>query len=189
MKRIHLLGLSALVLLAGACGGDSTGPGNGNGGGKATFSATITGDMEGSVSGSASHAEYSDPTEGAVFELGFSEVGGTGHIILARNSTRPGNGTYAVADLANGEPAAGEFIGLVYEGDDQNLESLFYSTGGSVKITSSSDNQVKGTFQMDVIGYVADDPNTEISLSISGTFTTKSGSPAGLVNSLSVERK
>lgn len=190
MKRIHFLGLSAAVLLAGACGGgDSTGPGNGSGGGSATFSASVTGDMEGDISGSAFHGEYTDPTEGTVFELNFNETGGSGHIVLARLSARPGVGAYSVADIASGGAAAGEFVGLVYEGDEENLESLFYSTGGTVTISSSSGSQVKGSFEIDVLGYVATDPETEISLTISGNFNTKSGSVGMAVSSLSVVRK
>lgn len=190
MKRIHLFGLSAAILLAGACGGDSsTGPGDGNGGGNATFSASVTGDMEGDIAGSALHGEYSDPTEGTVFELNFNETGGSGHIVLARLSSRPGAGTYHVADITNGDPGAGEFFGLVYEGDDQNLESLFYSTGGTVTISSSSGSQVKGSFEIDVVGYVATDPGTAISLTISGTFSSKSGAVGLEANSLSVVRK
>lgn len=188
MKRLYLSAISAAVFLA-ACGGDkSTGPGDG-GGNSAAFEATVSGDMEGAINGGASFAEYQDPATGNVFELGFSETGGTGRIVLARNGSRPGNGAHTVADIYNGgDPAVGDFVAFMYDGDANNPDALFFSTGGTVTVSSSSSSIVKGTFQFDCIGVQSADPNTEISLSVSGTFTAKPGAPVGLT-SLSVERR
>jgi hypothetical protein len=190
MQRFHLLTLGAVVLMAGACGSDkSTGPGDGGDNTQAAFQATVTGDMAGDIQGGASFAEYQDQQVGQVFELGFSEQGGTGRIVLARNGGRPGNGSHTIADVSNGgDPAAGEFVAVVYDGDPGNPDAVFVSTGGSVSVSSSSSKVVKGTFQFDCVGFTADDPNTPVNLTVSGTFTAKPGAPIGGIASMSVER-
>jgi hypothetical protein len=191
MQRVHLLALGAAVLMAGACGGDkSTGPGDGGDNTRASFQATVTGDMAGDIQGGASFAEYQDQQVGQVFEFGFSEEGGTGRMVLARNGGRPGNGSHTIADVSDGsDPGAGEFVAVVYDGDPGNPSAVFVSTGGSVSVTSSSSNLVKGTFQFDCTGFTSDDPNTQVNLSVSGTFTAKPGAPIGGIASMSVERR
>lgn len=197
MKRIAFHAASAaLLLLAAACGSDkSTGPGNGgnggNGGGNggtSSFNVTITGDLEGAFAGTAHFASLNDPDMGQAFQLVMHESnGGTGQIILAASGARPGNGSYNVVDIYNGgDVNQGEFMAIALDGDPNDPSGIFFSTGGSVTISSSSSGTVKGSFQFDAIGFINDDP-TELGITMSGTFTAKAGAPA-TVTSLKIER-
>ncbi|HXE58525.1 MAG TPA: hypothetical protein VNK43_11045 [Gemmatimonadales bacterium] len=185
MTRKHLLALGATVFLA-ACGGgddkDPTGPGNP---GQPGFSATVTGDLEGDMNGTASFAQVTDPDLGSVFQLTFTETGDEGTMLFVTPGQRPGQGTYDV--VASEEPAAGEFVIVIYSGDPDDPDAFFLGQAGTVTFSASSGNQVKGTFEFDALGVVMEDPETELAVTVSGSFTANAGAPGGVISDLKLE--
>lgn len=165
----------ATAALAMACGGSdngSTGPGNG--GGNASFNVDITGDLEAKATGSAAFGTGVDPDAGTVFGIEMTEQSNEGTIQLMRlGGTNPGTGTFAISDAWNGNPGNGEWVAVLRSltptGD---VEAIFVATSGQVKITASSANAVKGTFEFDATGVLLADPNTELNVAATGSFTS-----------------
>lgn len=149
-RAASLVVLPFVVLLFGACGGDSsTGPD----GDDPSFEISLSGDVSETFSGDA------------VFESGVSQEGVNGFGVVAANpgggvqsfglvrqGSRPGSGQFSIADPRGGTVDNGEFLFVVSYQDGAGNTVTLGSTGGSVTIDESSGSHVRGTFQAEVVG-------------------------------------
>lgn len=174
MKRfaaLRGLTLLAVALIAGGCGGkDSTGPGL-----TGDFTASVTGDHTQSLRGDAFFDVGSTVGE---FQGGFSLVLlegsslGTNHdfIIISREqSGRPPVGTYQLVD-GNTEPTADKFVAVWIPATGETFDGTFVGTGGTLTITTSTSRGLSGTFSFGATGVFNDAPETELDVTVTGTF-------------------
>jgi hypothetical protein len=191
MKATKWMALAAVAVLASACGGDGDGTGPGDGGANGNFSAEVTGDVETSFSGYAYHGEGEDEQGNQGYGIVLSEVeagnenGGVLTFVRIGSSSLPA-GDYTVKD-PSAELQDGDVVALAPDTDGNALVAMFASTGGTLHISSSSGSQIKGTFDFDATGVVFADPETELNVTVAGSFTTKSlpqGAVQGAVRKL-----
>ena len=182
--------IAALVL--GACGSDKNdpaGPGNPADG---QFEATVTGDVETDFGGAADFGSVDDPDYGEGVLIQLSEVGGSGLIQMVRiGSALPSPGTHPVADALNGTPADGDFVIIITDGPANNPDAIFVATGGTVSVEQSSSSELSGEFSFDATGVLTSDPETELTVSITGTFSAEpmaQGVMVPSIKSLKVEQ-
>jgi hypothetical protein len=190
MRSMRWIALAAAAVLA-ACGGDdkdATGPGNG--GGATTFSADVSGDLQASLKGAALFGQATDPEYGDVFGLEMSETGaGEGFIQVVRlGGEVPSPGTYAIADALNGTPADGDFVAMAFDSDNGEPTAIFVATGGTLKVTSASGSAFKGTFTFNAQGGLFSDPETTLSIKVSGSFHATPATQGLTINSRSIRR-
>ena len=173
MSRMSSLFVAGLVLL-GACGGDdSTGPENPSG---SSYQLTVEGAVEADLEGAAAFAVVTD--EGVTsFGIALTEAGGSNTIVLERvGGTRPGTGTYAVGDLnGDGEQDPARFYAAFVAGTSQNPTDVYVSVSGTVTITKSTSDQMRGTIDMTLVGLQGEDEVT-----ITGEFDARGGAVANL---------
>ena len=178
MKANKWMTLAAVVVLASACGGNDDGTGPGEGGANGSFSADVTGDVETSFSGHAYHGEGEDEQGNAGYGIVLSEVeagnqnGGVLTFVRIGSSSLPA-GDYPVKDPSD-ELQDGDVVALALDTEGNALVAMFASTGGTLHISSSSNNQIKGSFAFDAVGVVFEDPETELNVTVEGSFTAKS---------------
>ncbi len=174
MKATRMMVLTAALLVA-ACGGDSnggTGPGNG---GTPGFSADVTGDLQASFGGNAGYGVV-DQEGGKVFavEMAESDQTGGGVIQLYRvGGAVPAPGTYQLTDAIDGNAQDGDWLAMAYDTDQGQLTAIFAARSGSVTITSVKNGIAKGTFSFNAEGGVLSDPETTLSVKVSGSFTAE----------------
>lgn len=168
------------ALALGACSGDNTptgtgGGGGGGGGAGGTFNATVTGGVTASFSGTAVQTETPiDPSTsqaGWVLLLGASS--GTGNVVfIVRLGTRPGNGTYSLADLSTTTDLNNDEWGaILLLGSAASATFSGISVSGTVTITSSSANLVDGTFNIQVTGTDISNPQQPVMATLAGNFS------------------
>src|SRR5688500_6861281 len=159
----------ALALVVSACR-DSTGPGL-----TGDFSGDVTGDQTKSLEGDAFFSfgsVFGEPETGfALLLLEGSALGDNDDfIIIGREQEgRPAVGTYPIADQ-DGTPAASEFTATWFPATGENVDGQFFSTGGTVTITSSSSRRLRGSFQFDAIATLDSDPETFLEAAETGSF-------------------
>jgi len=174
MKATRWLALVSVAMLA-ACGGGDGGTGPGNGG--PAFTADVTGDLETSLQGDALFGEIFDPEAGAAFavEMSESDPTGGGLIQFIRiGAGVPGAGTYALTDAINGNPGDGDWVAAAFDTENGEVTAIFAATAGSIKVTGVSQNSFKGTFSFDAAGGLLSDPETSLSITVTGRFTASS---------------
>jgi hypothetical protein len=168
----------ALPFALSACGDDSTGPDDDQGAG--TFSATVSGGVSDSFSGQAFFGEGTDPDTdetGWVLWLTTSESETSGQAIyFVRQGTRPGTGTHSLADIENDELAAGAIGAMMIDYESDSFGGVFVSTGGSLVLSESDNDRMKGSFTIEASGFVteAGEP-VETSVTITGQFDGTGG--------------
>ncbi|HWA16977.1 MAG TPA: hypothetical protein VG817_11115 [Gemmatimonadales bacterium] len=183
MKASKWMTLATVAVMATACGGDDNG-GTGPGGRLGSFSADVTGDLETSLDGWALFGAQSDEG-GEGFGLVMSEIddkhdaGGT-ITIVRLNSTSLPTGEYDIKSFETAENA-GDVVVLATDSEGNDLNAIFSSTGGTLHVTTSNSNSLKGTFSVDMVGTVFADPETEYAITIEGTFDAKKASNGELV--------
>lgn len=170
MRATRWLTLMSAVLLA-ACGGDGgTGPGNGG----PAFVADVSGDLVATLQGDAMFGEFVDPEAGPAFALEMAEPdrssGGVIQIIRI-GAGIPATGTYQLTDAIKGTPVEGSWVAAAYDTDEGQVTGLFAATSGSVTVTSVSQNAYKGTFSFVAEGGLLEDPETTLTITVSGRFT------------------
>ncbi len=187
MKANTWMAVAAVAVLASACGGDDNGTGPGNGGGNGNFSAEVSGDLETTFSGYAYHGAGADEQGNAGYGIVLAEVqagtenGGVITFVRIGSSALP-NGAYTIKD-ASGDLQDGDVVALAMDTDGAELTALFASTGGTLTISSSSGSTMKGTFNFNAAGVVFADPETPLSVTLTGSFTSKA-LPESAVRSL-----
>lgn len=146
--KIHTLFFTLLVLFFAGC--DSNDPEDIDDI-AGTFEIEISGDINQTITGvqAAFGAGTNSQTGVTGFGLTMGATNGTAaqSISLVRQNGRPGTGNHTIANFSLGsdpEEIANElFIGTFSTGSD-----VFYSTGGTLNITSSSENRLEGTINM-----------------------------------------
>lgn len=105
------------------------------------------------------------------------------HLVLAGKpgSDRPGTGSYAVVDPA-GTAAGWNVVHLLSDGDE--LLGMFIAESGTVTITASSADEVRGTIEFEAAGMIGTAMDT---LQVSGRFTAVPA-PAGSASLVAGER-
>lgn len=178
MKANSWMTLAAVAVLVSACGGDDdngTGPG---GGGNGSFSAAVTGDVETSFSGNAYHGEGEDEQGNQGYGIVLTEVaagnqnGGVLTFVRIGSGSLPA-GEYPVKNPSD-ELQDGDVVALALDTEGNEVVAIFASTGGTLHISSSSSNQIKGSFDFEATGVVFADPETQLNVTVEGNFTAKS---------------
>lgn len=181
----------ALVLVAAACDNDSTGPG-------------LTGDFSGNVSGEHTKSLRGDAFFGLGSIFGEPEAGfgllllegsalgdNDDFIVIGREAPgRPGVGTYQIVD-EQGTPTESEFVAAWFPATGEDVDGNFYSTGGTVTITSSSTKRLRGNFEFDATGSFDSDLETLLDVTVTGTFDAvliDENGPVTRVTNVSVRR-
>jgi hypothetical protein len=123
--------LTSLAVLT-ACGGDGpTSPKSQPG----SFTATVSGAASKSLSGQAGFLVTTN-----FFSISLNNGAGTGSIQFSRLAGVPAAGTYQLD--ASAQQNSGAFAAIYSGGAQEN----YVSTAGSLTITSSSADRIKGTF-------------------------------------------
>lgn len=171
MRSMRWTALMAATVLV-ACGGDENGPAGPGNGGATTFSADVTGDVETSITGAALFGQATDPEYGDVFGLELAETGeGESLIQVARvGGAVPAPGSYAIKDAINGSPQNGDFVAMAFDSDNGQPAAIFVATGGTLQVTTSTATAFKGTFSFTAEGGLFSDPETTLTIQITGSF-------------------
>lgn len=108
----------------------------------------------------------------------FSETEATQGLFgfVARESTRPGPGTYALTDGEEGVQSA-DFIGMLYEnlGADAQTAPFYVLRSGALTLDESTSDRVSGTLEATATSFVLDGSTlTEEDVSITGSFAARS---------------
>jgi hypothetical protein len=179
MKATKWMTLAAVAVMATACGGDDD-KGTGPNGRLGDFSAEVSGDVEADLDGWSLFGNVDDPEAGTGFGLIMSEIedenddDGSVITIVRLNSTTVGNGQHDISDF-QGELEDGDFVAMAMDQVDGELAALFYSTGGTFTVTTSNAQSLRGTFAIDMVGFVMEDPETELNVTVEGEFDAKRG--------------
>lgn len=135
-----------------------------------SFEIQVTGDVMQTLSGNqAAFGAVTDAQTGiSGFGMNFGVTGTTAQTLsITRKGTRPGNGGHAIANVdldTEIEALSNEaFIGIFSTGTD-----VFYSSGGTLTITESSNNRVAGSISMTAASVL---PNSTAEVTISGSFS------------------
>ncbi|MDZ7771903.1 MAG: hypothetical protein U5K31_04075 [Balneolaceae bacterium] len=150
-----------------------------------SFTIEITGDVNKTIEGTAIFGGATDPeTNQSGFVLVMStaddpeQSSGTseGVWIGTDDSDRPGEGTYSLLNTDNYEEGDSGFWGFSFLNEGQQMSTIIYSTSGSVEITSSSSDNVSGTFTMQAEGFrTSGQGSEEITVTLSGDFSAIGG--------------
>ena len=148
-------GAVALLGLLAACGSDDpTDPGGALSG---SYTATVTGAIDAALAGTAFFGSGTDPDTQQPAWIAYlveSEQAGfaTGEAIAFFGLGAPQSRTYLLEDAASGEFPDGEAGGFVIVYDGTSLSGIFYSSAGSLTVTSVTSNQMNGTFSFTAEG-------------------------------------
>jgi hypothetical protein len=174
----------ALVLIAGLSACDSS-DSNDDDNGEAppqTISMSIGGSE---VELNAFFASGTDPETGEdAFLIYLTEAsdlsGGTGFQsgdafgVIGRSSSRPGTGTYSIADVTlenSNELLRDQFAFVYFEGIGTQNQRFVLSNGGDLEITTSSSSRVAGSFEIDGASITFGNTGfTEEDVTIEGSF-------------------
>lgn len=181
LKNFTKLGFSlllAVLFVFQACSDSSTDSGSDQG----SFNFTVEGDNSGDASGTAVFGGAEDPEtdeEGFVVvmtdgdpeeEVQLNEAG-TAMWLVTAGSSRPGEGNYSIVDPEEDDSELEDgFYGIIVFDDH-----LYVTESGEVEITSSSGDNVSGTFNVEATGFSFQNPQEEHSVTISGNFDAIGG--------------
>jgi hypothetical protein len=153
--------IALVLLLAGlmpGCLGDAAGPGTGG-----LFSATLSGDLQADILGTSMFASET----GHGFSLVMSSHDQVHIIGFARSqASRPGTGSHPIVAT---EEAAQAALLAAYARHGPDPVHLV-STSGTIEVTTSTARRLQGSYSFAARGYVASDPETELTVTVSGTF-------------------
>lgn len=183
MQRFSTLLFSLLLIFTfSACDSDEDGNGDGNGNGNVDageFSSTLGGDLDGSFSGNAFFAVVEDDSYpgGRAFvlfmtdaDLDAGDTQFTQYIAFIRFSDLPGDGTYTLADVEDGNPnIEGATYGIYANLTSQTSGQFLVSQSGTLRISDSSSDEIRGSFDFEGVGFNTS-TNQEANGSISGSF-------------------
>jgi len=179
--------LAAAAVLAG-CGDNKDATGPGDGGAARSFSAEVTGDVQTSVKGEALFGQATDPDYGDVFGVQMSETGAGESVIqvMRLGGAIPTPGEYTIADALYGAPKDGDFVAMAFDSDNGQPAAVFVATGGRLNVTSTSGSTFKGTFTFDAQGGLFSDPETTLTIKVSGTFNASPATQGLRINSRAI---
>lgn len=159
MKRKIPVGL-ALALAVMACGDTTTPP--------EPIIAEFTLDIDGAVTETARGPAYFGSDEDENGEAMWALLLGADtsrHVVIAgkAGATRPGTGSYAITGTPSG--SGWRLLHILSDGDE--LVGMFMGETGTVVITESSDEVVRGTIEFEAAGALG---QTAGSLEVTGSF-------------------
>ena len=160
-RRITML---MLLALAAGCGDDD--PSSPLPLPESSFELEITGAVTESASGNALFGSDTDPEGNPLFALVLGDDT-TRHTITAGipGTSRPGTGTFEIT-----APEAGEngwtLVHIISDGDE--LLGLFVAESGTLTITESTADVLRGTLEFQATGFLGEDSD---SMSVAGSFT------------------
>ena len=168
IKKYYYLAISVTILSFISCSDDSTGP-SGNDLGEASFE--ISGAIEGQKEGFANFRAFEmsgvntwdiliidEPPRS--FEISFSQVS------LNESISRPSTGTYKLGLGSDSDFTASYTDGSLASPD--SYLATFGEYGGTLVITSSSDDKIEGTFEFNAVNL--DEENGEEIIITNGQF-------------------
>lgn len=158
MYRLRFKSLMLVTALL-ACGDDPIAPDPD----AATFTLRITGALTETATGPAFFGSDEDAGGDPAWVLLLGEEDGR-HVVVAgkEGAGRPGTGTYT---LAAAPGAGGEWTLAHIVGDGDELLGMFLAESGSVTLTESSDQEIRGT-----LSFRAVDALTSDTLRVTGSF-------------------
>jgi hypothetical protein len=171
MKTATTLALSSLIVLALAAFTTKDPPARLPLAEPSSFLAEMHGALHASPRGEATFGVIAGRDgQPSVFTLSLGAAGANGSILFTR--TQGGRifpGTYAVGGRDDGSD---EIRALVMTGTATRPTGVFRGHSGYLIITSSSDNVIRGRFQVDATGFLASDPEDESRpMQATGMFT------------------
>jgi len=176
-------GLALLLLLglltacdSGGDNGDDDGPDPGDLTQEFTLNVTGNG-VDESFEGFSVWGEPDDGSGATAFVVVFSENSGStmsgSSGFLYRQGDRPGTGSYAVADIDTETDALVDFAFYFLRTSGSSTFVNYYSSGGTIDITTSNDNTVAGEFN--IPGTRIEPTGTggvqEVDVTLSGSFS------------------
>lgn len=185
----NLLIMTGILMIISACSDNSTGP-DVNGLGEVNL--TVTGDIEAERSGQADFSEL-ESSNIYSWSLEFHDFGPQTYslsigLLSHEPITQPGSGTYEIGfEPANPFQEQGEpvFSAIYTHIENQDFANTIeydsgilcadeFPRGGEITITSSSSNEVSGTFQFTAVSVDFDDSGNCINngtIGVTGEFT------------------
>ena len=170
--------LAAVAVLA-ACGGDDDKTGTGPGGGAVVgnFTATLSGDIGGALTGYSAFASASSgESQGFVLAMEDTLANSTASaaiLFMKQTPAIPGVGTHDVVSFD--DESAGVKLGLFAAViDAQGGEWICTATEGTITVSSSSAQRLKGTFNVaaECVGIGSEDPQA---MTLAGSFDSRVG--------------
>lgn len=152
MYRTTLFPLALLALALTACGDDDDPL---EPGAEASYEIQISGALSETARGRAFFGTDTDNGGQPIFGLLLGDDT-TRHVIVAAKpgSTRPGTGSYTLVDPES-DATGWQLLHVVSEGDE--AIAVFYATGGTITITESSDDVLRGTITADLMGLMGEE--------------------------------
>lgn len=148
-----------------ACGDSSTGPDSG----EASFEITLSGDVSKTFTGEAVWESGTNRQGVSGFGVvAANPAGGLQSLGLLRDGTRPSSGQFNIAEH-DGDVASGDFIFVVSYENDAGNQVVLGSRSGTVNIQDSNSSEVSGSFEAQVVGFSAGQPDS-IQATADGTF-------------------
>ena len=183
IASITRLALAAAVCATVACGGDSsTGP---KGVDANAFSGTVTGDYTRTLTGAAAAGHETDPDYGDIYAIVLSDGAITdtasGAVVLSHVGSGVSQKTYDVADFeAVGQseasnPFGDKFFAMYAPSSTSGINDLFFTSGGTVTISTVSATRVKGTFDVTMKNAIVVPGTSAKSIRVRGTFDAPVG--------------
>ncbi len=120
------------------------------------------------------------PANAASFSLELGTYSEQGSVIFSRiNGARPEVGVYEVTPMAGGAEGRDEFHALVSLGSVERPVGVFRAVRGRVTITQSSEDRIIGRYEIQAVGFVAADMDTEDrTITVQGGFSAEAAMPA-----------
>lgn len=173
MVRGPIPRLTTLVLLAlvpAACGDDGpSGPGGDLDDG--TFEATVSGDLSLTLTGEAFFASVNLGDGFAAWSLTLSPPSGGSQetsIVLTHYGSRPSEGSHTMT--LNEQTGEGYQLGLHYW-EDGDLLGILLGTSGTLQVTSSSTNRMRGSMQATLQGSITvDGEPQQVTVTVNASF-------------------
>lgn len=175
---------AAVAVLAACSGDDAPGTGPDVVPALGSFTATMAGDISGSLSGLSAFASASSgESRGFVFAMEDSVANSSASAVLVfvkQSPELPGVGAHQV--VAFDDAAAGAKFGLFAAVvDAQGGEWLCTASAGTITVTSSSAQRIRGSFSIaaECLGMGSDAPQA---LTLGGSFDSRVGTVPGGVD-------
>lgn len=184
MRNVRRYAMVAAVAVLAACSDDESGTGPGGSPAMGSFTATMAGDISGSLSGLSAFASASSgESQGFVFAMQDSVANSTAVaalLFVKQSPERPGVGVHEVVAF-DAEEAGAKFglFGAVV--DAGGGEWLCTASEGTISVTSSSPQRIRGSFNVaaECMGMGSDE--TQV-LTLSGSFDSRVGTVPGGVD-------
>lgn len=182
MRNVQRYAVLVAVALLAACGSDKK-SGTGPDGGEVlgNFTATLGGDITGSLAGASAFASANTgESQGFVFAMQDTIANSTASaaiIFVRQNPARPGTGTHQVVSFDNNE-VIDDFGLLAVVTDAQGGEWICTATAGTINISSSAAQRIRGSFSV-ASECTGGGSQTTKAMQLNGNFDSRLGQVPG----------